>query len=285
MTSMHSIPLDVWINTIVTWLYNRTGSGFNQFSNALLHFLDLLIHILSALPWWLVTAAFAALAYYGGKWRLVVGTVLGFAMIENLGMWNAMITTLVLVLVSTCVSLLIGFPLGVWCAQSRFAYRILSPILDVMQTMPSFVYLVPAVMFFSVGPVPAVLATVIFAIPPVIRLIRIGILQVPDDLVAAAAAFGANDWQVLVKLQLPLALPSIMTGINQTIMLSLSMVVVSAMIGAGGLGNSVMTALETVNIGQGFEAGLCIVILAIILDRISQTIGGMQRGSQTGTNN
>jgi glycine betaine/proline transport system permease protein len=194
-------------------------------------------------------------------------------------MWNSMISSLVLILVSSLISVAVGFPIGVWSARNPLVYRITAPILDVMQTLPSFVYLVPALVFFNIGPVPAVFATVIFAMPPTIRLIRLGILQVPAELVEAGLAFGTNSWKLLWKVQIPLAMPSIKAGINQTIMLALSMVVIAAMIGAGGLGNNVVTALETVNIGQGFEAGLCIVILAIILDRISQNIGGRKYGN------
>jgi glycine betaine/proline transport system permease protein len=278
MTSMPRVPLDVWMNTFVQWLYNGIGPELGNVSEAIHSFLTVLTNGLTALPWWLVTLVFALLACAAGKWRLLIGTVVGLFLINDLGMWDPMIATLVLILVSAFVSVAIGFPIGVWSARNPLVYRIISPILDVMQTMPSLVYLVPALIFFNIGPVSAVLATVIFSMPPVIRLIRLGILQVPEDLVEAASAFGTSDWKLLWKVQVPLALPSIKAGINQTIMLALSMVVISSMIGAGGLGNNVVTALETVNIGQGFEAGLCIVILAMILDRISQQIGGSHHG-------
>ncbi|WP_206832748.1 ABC transporter permease [Alicyclobacillus fructus] len=278
MTLMPRVPIDEWINASVQWLYNRIGPELGNVSDAMHSFLSTLTNGLMALPWWLVTLAFATLAFRAGKWRLSIGTVIGLFLIEDLGMWDPMIASLVLILVSAFVSVLIGFPIGVWCARQPLAYRIISPMLDIMQTMPSFVYLVPALMFFNIGPVPAVFATVVFSMPPVIRLTRLGILQVPEDLVEAATAFGASDWKLLWKVQVPLALPNLMAGINQTIMMALSMVVISSMIGAGGLGNNVVTALETVNIGQGFEAGFCIVILAILLDRISQQIGGTHHG-------
>jgi glycine betaine/proline transport system permease protein len=271
---MPKIPLDQWINSFVQWLYNEIGAGLGNAADRIHGFLILLTSGLIAVPWWLVTLVLAVFAYFSGKWRLVIGTVIGLFFIEDLGLWDHMIATLVLIIVSSLLSVLIGFPIGIWSARKSLVYRVISPLLDVMQTMPSFVYLVPALIFFKIGPVPAVLATVIFAMPPVIRLIRIGILQVPEDLLEAAVAFGTSNWKLLWKVQIPLAMPSIRAGINQTIMLALSMVVISSMIGAGGLGNDVITALETVNIGQGFEAGICIVILAIVLDRISQNIGG-----------
>lgn len=180
--------------------------------------------------------------------------------------------TLALVLTSALISIIIGIPIGVWCAQSNKFRDVITPLLDFMQTMPAFVYLIPAVTFFGLGVVPGVIASVIFAVPPTIRLTNLGIRQVAEDLVEAADAFGSTRTQKLFKLQFPLAMPSIMAGINQTIMLSLSMVVIASMIGAQGIGADVYRAVTQIKTGQGFEAGLSIVVLAILLDRMSQYI-------------
>jgi glycine betaine/proline transport system permease protein len=231
------------------------------------------IKFLDWIPPWLLIIIFAALAYRAGKWKLTLGTIIGFLLIWDLQLWNDMIITLVLVILSALIAVIIGLPLGIWSARSASAYRVISPILDLMQTMPSFVYLVPVLIFFNIGLVPAIFATLIFAMPPTIRLTRLGILHVPEELVEAARAFGTTDSQLLWKVQIPLAMANIKAGINQTIMLSLSMVVIASMIGAGGLGSDVMSALQTINVGQGFEAGISIVILAMVLDRISQKFG------------
>lgn len=175
---------------------------------------------------------------------------------------------------STCLALIVGVPLGVWTANSPRAEKILRPVLDLMQTMPAFVYLIPAVLFFGLGAVPGVFATIIFAMPPVVRLTGLGIRQVPKNVVEASRSFGATRWQLLYKVQLPLALPTILTGVNQTIMMSLSMVVIAAMIAAGGLGEIVLKGITQMKIGLGFEGGIAVVILAIILDRITQGMAG-----------
>ncbi len=215
-------------------------------------------------------------------WRLAdlkVGlfTLFGFALIYNMGLWGPTITTLALVLISTLLAILLGIPLGILAGISKGFYKIITPILDFMQTMPAFVYLIPAIPFFGLGAVSAVFATVIFSIPPAIRLTALGIKQVPKDLIEASDAFGSTKFQRLIKIQLPLATPTIMAGINQTIMLSLSMVVIAAMIGAKGLGGEVWKAIQRLNLGLGFEAGLSVVIVAMVLDRITQHI---TKGSQ-----
>ena len=191
-----------------------------------------------------------------------------------MGFWEATMQTLALVLSSTCLALIVGVPLGVWTANSPRAEKILRPVLDLMQTMPAFVYLIPAVLFFGLGAVPGVFATIIFAMPPVVRLTGLGIRQVPKNVVEASRSFGATRWQLLYKVQLPLALPTILTGVNQTIMMSLSMVVIAAMIAAGGLGEIVLKGITQMKIGLGFEGGIAVVILAIILDRITQGMAG-----------
>jgi len=267
------LPLAQWVNLLVNWLETIIGPFLHTIAHAIRIVVDAMTQGLTDVPWWIVLLLFAILAYLAGRWKLTIGTVVGLMLIYDLQLWNHMIITLVLVILSSFVSVLIGLPLGIWSARSQGVYRMVSPVLDLMQTMPAFVYLVPVLIFFNIGMIPAIFATVIFAMPPVIRLTRLGILQVPEALVEAARAFGANSGQLLWKVQFPLAIANIKAGINQTIMLSLSMVVIASMIGAGGLGADVMSALQTINVGQGFEAGISIVILAIILDRISQKLG------------
>lgn len=216
----------------------------------------------------------AAFAYFTGKrnLKLAVGTFLGLLIIDNLELWELSIETLSLVISSTFLALIIGIPLGIIAAKSDLFYHALKPILDLMQTMPSFVYLIPALIFFGLGNVPGMIATLVFAMPPAIRLTNLGIRQVPPELKEVADAFGSTPWQKLTKVELPAGLPTIMAGINQCIMLSLSMVVIAAMIGAHGLGYQVLLGIQRVDIGLGFEAGLGIVIIAIILDRITQNL-------------
>ena len=199
-------------------------------------------------------------------------TAIGFLLIDNLGYWSQTMSTLSLVITAALISVILGVPLGIWAAYSKSASRVIIPVLDFMQTMPAFVYLLPAVTFFSLGVVPGVIASVIFAIPPTIRLTRLGIMQVSGELTEAADAFGSTSGQKLFKVQLPLAMPTLMAGINQTIMLSLSMVVIASMIGAQGIGAEVYRAVTQLQIGKGFEAGLAVVILAIVLDRFTQNI-------------
>ncbi len=219
-----------------------------------------------------------ALAYYLTKsYGLGVFTLLGLLLIWNMGLWDPTVSTLALVLISTLFAIIIGVPLGILASISTISYRIIMPILDFMQTMPAFVYLIPAIPFFGLGPVAAIFSTVIFSMPPAIRLTCLGIKQVPSELVEAADAFGSSKAQKLFKLQLPIATPTIMAGINQTIMLALSMVVIAAMIGAKGLGGEVWKAIQRLQPGRGFEAGIGIVIVAIILDRIMQRVGGKSK--------
>jgi glycine betaine/proline transport system permease protein len=215
---------------------------------------------------------FALIAWRAAGARVALFAVLGLGLLWNLDLWYPTMQTLTLVTIATLIAVTIGMPLGILAALSRNAYRAIFPVLDFMQTMPAFVYLIPAIPFFGLGPVSALFSTVIFAMPPAIRLTTLGIRQVPADLVEAADAFGSTRTQKLLKVQLPLAVPTIMAGINQTIMLALSMVVIAAMIGAEGLGGQVWTAIQRNEAGMGFQAGLAVVILAMILDRITQRI-------------
>lgn len=267
---MTKVPLDTGVEKVVdglganlSWLFDFLSlliEGVVNAFSAVFHFPPALVLI----------ALITILAYYLGKWTFALFAAVGLLLVDNLGLWEHTMDTLALVMTSAVISILIGIPLGVWCAQSDRARRIITPALDFMQTMPAFVYLIPAVTFFGLGVVPGVIASVIFAVPPTIRLTNLGIRQVAEDLVEAADAFGSTPMQKLVKLQFPLAMPSIMAGINQTIMLALSMVVIASMIGAQGVGADVYRAVTQIKIGQGFEAGLAIVVLAILLDRITQ---------------
>ncbi|WP_407313522.1 ABC transporter permease [Desulfosporosinus sp. SB140] len=267
---MYRIPLGQYVSAGVDWLLKRYGHFFDAFSVGINVFINSLKNGLSVLPWWLFILIVSLLAWRVKSWRLAIGSSLGLLLIYNLGLWSSLIDTLVLVLISALVSIFIGLPLGIISACDKRVERFMSPILDFMQTMPSFVYLIPALMLFGLGTVPAVFATVIFAMPPAIRLTNLGIRQVPVDLVEVGEAFGSTPGQLLWKIQLPLALPTIMAGINQTMMLSLSMVVIAAMIGSGGFGEGVLAGISQMDIGKGFENGLAVVILAMILDRFSQ---------------
>ena len=205
-------------------------------------------------------------------WKLAVLTIAGLLLIWNLELWKLSMETLALVVTATIIALLIGLPVGILASMNDHLDSLVKPVLDFMQTMPSFVYLIPAVIFFGLGNVPGIVATVIFAMPPAIRLTNLGIRQIPKELNEVADSFGATTMQKLVKVQLPVAMPTIMAGVNQCIMLALSMTVIAAMIGALGLGYQVLVGIQRVDIGTGFEAGLAIVIIAIILDRITQNL-------------
>ncbi len=234
---------------------------------------DGVVGLFTFLPFYVVIALVAILAWRRAGWGIGVVTALGLSLIYAMGYWAPTMETLSLILVSAFIALIIGIPLGIWAARSRTAGRVMRPLLDFMQTMPAFVYLIPAVLFFGLGKVPGVFATIIFAMPPAVRLTTLGISQVPEDIVEATRSFGATPRQLLFKVELPLALPTILAGVNQTIMMSLSMVVVSAMIAAGGLGEIVLKGITQLKIGLGFEGGIAVVILAIILDRITQSFG------------
>lgn len=228
--------------------------------------------LLAAHPLALIVAMATGIGFLTRKRGLTVGLFLALGLVWNMELWPAAMSTLALVLVSTFLAVALGVPLGIAAAIHKGLCRIIMPVLDMMQTMPAFVYLIPAIPFFGLGKVSALFATMVFATPPAIRFTCLGINQVPSDLVECADSFGATRMQRLFKLELPVAAPSILAGINQTIMLSLSMVVVAAMIGAKGLGGEVWRAIQRLEMGNGFEAGLGIVILAICLDRVLQNL-------------
>ena len=263
------IPIGPWAKAFVDWLTTNADWFFNQLAFILSHVIDGILFILQKPHPLIVVLGITAIAYWLRRSVVVaVFTCLGLLFIMNQGYWKETTSTLALVLASTFVSMLVGIPLGIAAARRPWVNSMLRPVLDLMQTIPTFVYLIPALILFGLGMVPGLIATVIFAIPAPIRLTRLGIISTPPSLVEAAESFGATPLQVLRKVELPFALPQIMAGLTQTIMLSLSMVVISALVGAAGLGVPVVRALNTVNIAKGFEAGLCIVILAIILDRL-----------------
>ena len=264
------VPLGEAIDAGVSYLERTFAGSFDAFSGGALTLIEGLDTLLGALPFW-VTIPLVGLAL----WRLrgvrtALLATLGLFLVVNLGLWESFLLTLTLVLSSELVIVVLGVPLGIWMAFSSAAERTFRSVLDFMQTMPSFVYLIPAVTFFGLGLVPGVVATVIFAMPPLVRLTNLGIRQVPLEVTEAADAFGSTRWQRLVKVQLPVALPTLLAGVNQSIMLSLSMVVIAALIGAGGLGQEVIRGMNTLDIGLGFEAGLAIVIMAVVLDRLTQ---------------
>ncbi|RPF82994.1 MAG: ABC transporter permease subunit [Synechococcus sp. TMED20] len=263
-------PMGQAVDTAVAWLLNNGEDFFSVVQQSIQWLASGLETALN----WPVPWALALLVAMAG-WRLVGGSfalfsLLGLNLVLALGLWQPMIATLALVLVSSFLALMIGFPLGVLGTRQQWIWRLLRPGLDLMQTMPAFVYLIPAVMLFSTGAVPAIMATLIFAMPPIVRLTVLGINQVSDDLVEAGRSFGCNDLQLLWMVQLPSAFPTVMSGVNQTIMLSLSMVVITSMIGGGGLGDVVLRGIQQLDVGLGFEGGIAVVILAVILDRLSQ---------------
>ncbi len=271
----YKIPIGNGIEVLIDFFVNHFSFATRAFSGLTEHGIRLLVDGMMFFPAWLMILFLTGLAWFLSRRRgIALFALLGLGLIWNLGLWAPTVSTLALVLIATFFAVLIGLPLGILAALSEPVNRIITPVLDFMQTMPAFVYLIPAIPFFGLGPVAAIFSTVIFSVPPAIRLTGLGIRQVPWELIEAADAFGCDRRQKLFKLQLPLAMPTIMAGINQTIMLALSMVVIAAMIGAKGLGGEVWKAIQRLQPGQGFEAGIGIVIVAIILDRIMQRVGG-----------
>jgi glycine betaine/proline transport system permease protein len=266
------IPLDVWITNLVDWLVE----GYRWFFQMIKWPVDFTLSGVSdgllATPPFIVILVFGIIAWRVSGFKLAGFTVASLLLIGLLGFWPETMITLAMVFSSVVFCTVVGVPFGIWAGRSDRVNNILRPVLDAMQTTPAFVYLVPIVMLFSIGNTAGVLATIIFSLPPIVRLTSLGIRQVHPELVEAALAFGATSSQVLLKVQIPLALPTIMAGLNQTIMMSLSMVVIAAMIGAGGLGAPVVLGLNTLDIGLATVGGLAIVLLAIILDRITQSM-------------
>ncbi len=271
------LPLGQAAEGMVAWLLDHAQPFFDLVFQVVDGLTGALESLLLLAPPWLAVLVIAAL----GAWRIGLGfallSLLALAVVVGIGLWVPMTATLALVLAATLLCLALGFPLGILCAGSGRLWRLVRPLLDLMQTMPAFVYLIPAVMFFSTGRVPGTIATVIFAMPPAVRLTRLGLKEVPEDLIEAGLAYGCTPRQLLWKVQIPQALPTLMAGLNQTILLALSMVVIASMIGAGGLGDVVLRGIQQLDVGLGFEGGIAVVILAVILDRLSQSLGGRPR--------
>lgn len=270
---MIRLPLKEWADFLVIFLRSNYRDFFRSISNVVESFVNHFEELLLFIPFVVLILIVVIIAWKLAGRGMAVFTLVGLLLLVSMNLWDDTMRTLALVLTATFISLAIGIPLGILASHSNLAEKILRPILDFMQTMPIFVYLLPAVMLFNIGVVPAVIATVIFSMPPAIRLTNLGIRQVPAEMIEAATSFGSTSLQMLTKVQLPLALPSIMAGVNQCIMLALSMAVIAAMIGAGGLGSIVYRAITRLQIGTGFEGGLGVVIIAIILDRITQSLG------------
>ncbi|MFC7442495.1 ABC transporter permease/substrate binding protein [Laceyella putida] len=273
MSGLPRIPLAEWVDALIKWLQVHFAPVFAVIQGAIEPTTDFFQRLLTILPPLGTILFISVIVWLLSRWRIALFALIGLWFIHYLGLWESSVETIALVLTSTLLSIVVGIPLGLWIGRSERAKNIISPLLDFMQTMPAFIYLIPAVFFFALGSVPAVIASVIFAMPPTIRMTGLGLRQVSNELKEAADAFGSTPWQKLVKVELPLAKSTILAGINQTIMLSLSMVVISSMIGAGGLGEIVLQSISRLQVGKGFEAGLAIVIIAIILDRMTQNLG------------
>jgi glycine betaine/proline transport system permease protein len=267
-------PIADATNAFIQWLIVNYGGVFESIANGLLTVLVFIEQLLRGAPPWLILVILALIAYAASRRVLLSIGVTALAwLLGSLGLWEQAMQTIAIMLVSVAIAIIVGIPLGVATARSDITRAVLNPLLDLMQTIPSFVYLIPAAMLFGLGKVPAILATVIYATPPLIRLTDLGIRQVDREVVEASRAFGATRWQMLKGVQIPLALPSIMQGINQTTMMALAMVVIASMIGARGIGETVLLGLQRNDPGKGLIGGIGTVILAIVFDRISQAFG------------
>ncbi|QGU00269.1 Glycine betaine/L-proline transport system permease protein ProW [Candidatus Syntrophocurvum alkaliphilum] len=274
--------LGIYVEKFIMWLILEHGNIFDAITSGVLYVLINIEKFVLMVPWWV----FIALVFIFG-WRIkgLVSAFLYaglFTLIGSFGLWELLMLTIAIVLTAVLISIILGIPIGILMAYKDGVETAMRPILDAMQTMPSFVYLIPAMMLFGMGKVPAIFATMIYAIPPVIRLTNLGIREVSKEMVEAAISFGSSPLQLLTRVQIPQAMPTIMAGINQTIMMALAMVVICSMIGAGGLGSEVLISINRIDIARGFEAGLAIVILAIVIDRLTQ---GISQKNQTSENN
>ena len=275
------IPLGSWVAAGVDWIKTNLDGLLDVISFVVSFLVDGLTRALLSPHFVVIIVVAALLAWLVRSWQLAIGTVVSFTLIVAMNLWVPAMQTLALVLVAAVIAVIIAVPLGIWSARNATVRAILKPVLDFMQTMPAFVYLIPAIVFFSIGVVPGLVATVIFALPPGVRLTELGIRGVDSETVEAGQAFGAKPGQILRGIQLPLAMPTILAGVNQVIMLALSMAVIAGMAGADGLGKMVVEAISTVNIAKGVEAGLGVVLIAVFLDRVTAALGtlGRNRGS------
>ncbi|MCG7251604.1 MULTISPECIES: proline/glycine betaine ABC transporter permease [Corynebacterium] len=267
------IPLGTWGDNALMWLRENASVIFDVFSEITKFLVEALADGLKAIPAILLLAIFACAGWGLRSWRLALNACMSFLLVMGLRQWEQMLDTMAMVIIATLVAVVIALPVGIWAAKNDRVSAVVRPILDFMQTMPAFVYLLPAVMFFSIGVVPGTFSTIIFALAPGVRMTELGIRHVDPEVVEAGRAYGATDRQILRGIELPMAMPSIMAGINQIIMLSLSMAVIAGMVGADGLGKEVVAAISTLNLGQGLEAGLAVVILAVFLDRLTAALG------------
>ncbi|WP_312753189.1 ABC transporter permease [Rummeliibacillus suwonensis] len=267
------LPVADWTQSAMDWMTKNFSGLFDALQSNGEWLMDSITNLLTTIPPILVILIIAILAFLasGKKLGLTIFSIIGLLFIYNQNLWDELMNTVTLVLFASLISIILGIPIGIIMSKSKWAEEVIKPILDFMQTMPGFVYLIPAVAFFGIGVVPGVFASIIFAIPPTIRFTNLGIRQVPKELVEASESFGSTPSQKLFKIELPHAKSTIMAGINQTVMLALSMVVIASMIGAPGLGRKVLSALQRAQVGNGFVAGLGLVIFAIIIDRLTQS--------------
>ncbi|MGO2004280.1 ABC transporter permease [Arthrobacter rhombi] len=271
--NLFRIPVGTWAETGLDWITANFEPFFDVLKTAFQNFYDALAWVLTAPPFWAVILVLALLAWLVKSWKLGLGTVIGLVAIYGMNQWENSMETLALVLVASLIAVVISIPLGVLTAKSKIVSAVVKPILDFLQTMPAFVYLIPAILLLGIGAVPGIVATIVFSLAPGARFTELGIRSVDTEVLEAGQAFGASPGRILRQIQFPLALPTIMAGINQVIMLSLSMVVIAGMVGAGGLGAAVYKALTTLNTPLGVESGLSVVVLAIVLDRITASFG------------
>ena len=271
--NLPAMPLGDWFAEIVNWSKVALRSVFRALSDGIEAVVEGLTEVLIFLPSVFMVLVFAALALWAKGWKFSLSTLICMGVVAWTPFWEETMMTLALVLVASALALLLAIPIGILAAENAWASKVARPVLDLMQTMPAFVYLIPAVSFFSVGLVPGVVATVVFCMPPGVRLTELGLRQVDSEVVEAGESFGASPATILGRIKLPLALPTIMAGVNQVIMLALSMVVIAGMVGGDGLGKVIMSALNSVDLARGFNSGLAVVFIAIFLDRLSNAIG------------
>jgi len=267
------IPLGEWTEVVVDLITDNLAGFFSVLRSIFLGMYDGVNWVLTTPPFWVVIVALALIALAARGWKFALGSALALTLIVGVAQWENAMDSLALILVASTIAVALSVPIGIAAAKSDGFSKVVKPVLDFMQTMPAFVYLIPALLLFRVGVVPGIVATIIFALAPGVRLTELGIRGVDSEIVEAGQAFGASPGRILRQIQLPLALPTIMAGVNQVIMLSLSMVVIAGMVGAGGLGGEIVASLNRIDVGLGVEAGISVVILAIILDRLTATFG------------
>lgn len=273
MFELPRIPLGSWVENLVDWLKENFRPLFDLIDAILGALIGALEGLLTWPPPLVLAGIFAVIAWRVRSPGFGIATLAGFSLIQSLRLWDVSMLTLALVLISSLIAIAVGVPAGIAAGRSNTVRETLRPLLDFMQTMPAFVYLLPGLIFFGIGAVPGAVATLVFAMPPAVRLAELGIRQVDREVVEAGHAFGSTPSQILRRIQVPLAMPTIMAGINQVIMLALSMVVIAGIVGAGGLGALVLRGITRLNVGLAFEGGLAVVILAIFLDRVTGSIG------------